>query len=922
MNRLFVRAARLALAFVVALTALAALPAAAAQPEPQSGAELASSAGRRVFLPMARNPLPTPPPPPPIVADLSIRPVPLREVQRGNSLSVEYRFRNDAQQATTASFSLFYPSRLLAFTRLDAGNDRLVAFDATRVIVEVRNVAPGETRTGRITFLVFADAPVGSQIGLFVEYNCQAGVSCRSNFAEVEVIRNSDENTNGGTFNMTVSPDRGPPGTAFTFSGSRFRPGETFVTWLNTPSGVTPLSITGRADNQGRIQFTFGSGQLTQAGFYSMVAHGQQSEVQNVGPFIIQIGGQPASLEAEMALAGAALAGGAALAPEAAPEAAPAQAATGQGGVAGRVTDSAGAGIAGVSLEVSDATGQLVAVALSRVDGVYFVPTGLATGQYTVAARPSVNPDLALFGAASVGPVAVTSPEMTRGVNLALPAAGGLAGVVRGRDGALAGVRVNAVNVGGALLGAALTGADGRYSITNLPAGLYTLEFDPQGATRAGLYTPGRLAGQAVTAGQVATVPDVGLAPSTTTGVIAGKVTDTTTNAGIGDVLVVITEESGPAVSVARSADDGSYTSDPLPPGRYRVQFVTLFSERAATARYSGEFHNDAATFAASTPVPVVAGEQAVVDAGLAAGASIAGTITGTGAGPLAGVLVVAFDDAGTPRAFATTGANGAYTLGGLRPGSYTVRAITSLVLDGTARGFADGGYDTTPATPDLTPVPVAAGAAVTGIDIALAAGARIGGTVSTGDSGEPLAQVLAVFIRTSGATPALAGLARTDADGRYTSPALSAGSYTIWFTTIFSLDARARSYQDEFFNNKASLETADQIVVGPGATTLTRNVDLAPGGSVVGRVTGGEGGAGLAGVFVTARVGTTPVGGAVTDEDGRYSLVGLPPGTVTLSFQPNLALDPRVRAFPAATIDVTVTVGAETVRDVALATP
>lgn len=908
MHTLIARAARLALALAVVLVALGTVPA-AAQPDGATGA----GAGRRLFLPMARNPAPSPPPLPQTIADLTIRPVPLREVQRGNSLSVEYRFRNDDTRTATASFSLFYPSRLLSFTRVDANGDRYVLHDATRVVVEVRNVAPGETRTGRVNFVVFSTAGVGSQIGLFAEFTCRAGQTCRSNFAEVEVIRNSDESTSGGVFTMSVSPDRGPPGTAHTFAGSRFRPGEPFVTWLNTPTGVQPLPITGRADSQGRIRFTFGSGQLTQAGFYSMVAHGQESNVQNVGPFIVQINGQPAALDAAPALAG-----GAALAPDAAPAAMPAQA-TGEGGVAGRVVDSAGAGVAGVSVEVRDAAGALAGVAVSRADGVYFLPTGLASGQYTVAAVPSASSALALFAPASAGPVAVVAPEITRGVNLTLPPAGGLAGLVRGRDGALAGVRVNAVSAGGALLGADLTGDDGRYSIANLPAGSYSLEFDPQGAAQAGLYAAGRLAGQTVTAGQIAALPDVGLAPSTSTGVIAGKVGDAATGAGIGDVLVVVTAESGAFVSIARTAGDGTYTSEPLPPGRYRVQFVTLFSELPATARYVGEFFDDAPSFAASALLPVAAGEQVVANAGLAAGASIAGTVTGTGGGALGGVSVVAFDEAGVPRALATTAANGAYTLGGLRPGSYTVRAFTSLSPDGTAPEFADGGYDTTPATPELTPVAVAAGSAVTGIDFGLAGGTAITGTVSAGDTGEGLAEVLVVFIRTSGGSPTVAGLARTTAGGRYTSPALTPGTYTIWFTTIFSADAKARTYQDEFFSNRASLETADPVVIAAGATTLTRNVELTPGSSVVGRVSGADSGAGLAGVFVVARIGTTVVSGAVTDDEGRYTLAGLPPGDVAVTFDPGLAIDPRVRVYAPASVAVAVPSGVETTRDVEL---
>lgn len=904
----------LALALLAPLVGLVAAPAAVARPGDDAGQ---LSAGRVVNLPLLGTVAP-PPAPNPVIADLTIRPVPLREVQRGNTLSVEYRFRNDAAQRATASFSLLYPSRLLSFIQLDAPNDRYLSHNATQVTIEVRNVAPGETRTGRINFLVFATAATGSRIGLYAEYTCRNGQICQSNFAEVEVIPNAEEGSSGGTFTMTVSPDRGPPGTAHTFFGSRFRPGETFVTWLNTPSGVQPLSITGRADSAGRIQFTFGTGQITQAGFYSMVAHGQQSNVENVGPFIVQIGGQPAAFTAGIARAAAA-----APQPAAGPMAAPTQT-SGEGGLAGRVVDGSGAGLAGVPIEVRGVAGELAAVARSRADGDFLVPTGLASGDYLVTARPSLNPELALYAAATTGPVAVSAPDLTPGVSLTLPAAGGLSGRVLGGGAPLAGVRVAALDAGGDAVATDYTDATGVYSVTHLPAGSYTLDFDPQAVARAGLYAEGQLPGQVVTVGAISNVDDVTLAASASTGVIAGTVSDAASGAGIGDVLVVITRAEAPQgetfVSIARTSADGSYSSDPLDPGDYRVQFVTLFSELAETRAYAGEFYNDAPSFAESDAVSVSAGTPTAADAALAAGGSIAGTVSGDGSGPLAEVLVAAFDGDGIPRAISHTDAAGSYTLAGLRAGSYTLRAFSSLSTSSTARGFFDGGYDTTPATPELTPVDLAAGAALTGIDITLGRGPQIVGTVSAGDTGQPLAQVLVVFISNPGPSPSIAGIARTDAEGRYASPALASGPYTIWFTTIFATDPTTHTYQDEFFNNRPTLASADTLIVGRALAPIIRNVDLSPGGAVGGLVTGQSSGAGLPGVAVIATVSDTLVGATVTDEAGRYFLEGLPEGTVTLSVDPDRSPRPVVRSYAGTSITVEITVGATATRDVVLA--
>ncbi|NTU79905.1 MAG: hypothetical protein HGA45_10955 [Chloroflexales bacterium] len=918
------------LTFVVALLALLATllggtAAGARAPAPPAAApdgELAqnTNTGRLLFLPVVHRGIPeTTIPPSTISADLSIRPVPLEKVQRGRNLSVEYRFRNDGASNLTARFNLFYPERLINFEWLDASSDAYIFHNGQRVEVEVRNVAPGATRTGRINFLVLSAASVGSRIGLYAEYTCRTGSLCQSNYAEVEVIANEDESS-GGTFTMSASPDRGPPGTAHTFRGSRFRPGETYVTWLNTPTGVQALDITGRADNGGNIRFTFGSGGLS-AGYYSMVARGQSSRVENVGPFIVQVNGQPQAAS----LATASLSGGADLGVTAAPRpaAAPAQA-TGSGGIVGHVRDASGAGLVGVTVEARDVEGDLVGVARSRANGVYIVPTGLATGQYTVTARPAINPDFALFASATVAPVAVTSPEMTSDVDLTLPAGGGLAGKVTAGDAGVGGVRVSAI-AGGVTLGADVTSATGTYSITNLPVGSYTLAFDPRASLRAGLYSSGELGGQSVAAGQISAVADFALAPSDSTGIIAGTVSDATTSAGISDVIVVITPavaaQGETRVSVSHTEADGSYTSDPLPEGSYRVQFVTLFSEVVTTTRYSGEFYNDAATFAESDPVSVSLGQTTTADASLALGGSISGTVTGRDVGALEDVFVLALDSSGVPRGLTLTDADGAYTLRGLRVGSYTVKFIASHSVNTEAQAFYDTSYDTTPATPDPTPVAVDVGAAVTGIDITLELGVQIVGTVSAGDTGEPLNGVIVVFIAEPlGGQATLAGATLTDTAGSYSSPALGPGRYKIFYTTVSSPDATSRTYQDEYLNDAATLETATPVLVG--TSTITRNAELAPGGTVSGRVSAASTEEGLGGVFVVARSGATVVGGTITDEEGRYSLEGLPAGQVTLTFETAFAPEVSVRAYPGTTATVTVTIGGTTTQDVVLTVP
>ncbi len=278
------------IALLVALLAalLAALPV-VAQEAPPAGpvgdeALPQQGGGQVVYLPVIRRG--------PANVQLALRPVPLQQVQRGTILSVEFRLTNvDQAVAPSTLLSLAYSSRLTIFTETAlAPGDTQVSFDDTRVTVRVNNVPPGQTRTGRINFFVRRDAPVGDRIPLYATFQCPAGL-CRTALVQVEIIRNEEEGV-GGIFNLTVSPDRGPPGTAHVFTADFFSPGEEIVTWLNTETDVVPLDITTTADGAGRIRIVFGSGGLS-PGFYSLVAHGERSDITGVGAFIVTGPGVP-----------------------------------------------------------------------------------------------------------------------------------------------------------------------------------------------------------------------------------------------------------------------------------------------------------------------------------------------------------------------------------------------------------------------------------------------------------------------------------------------------------------------------------------------------------------------------------------------------------------------------------------------------
>ncbi len=869
--------------------------------DPGVGGDLEQT-NRRLYLPMIASSSSPPIPPQTSNRSMTLRPVPLTQVQRGTTLSVEFRYQNDGPaDVASDNISLFYPSNIMGYQWVTlASGDRYVTHDGQRVVVQVNNVRAGERRTGRINFLVERLALPGSAINLFGEYSCQPEVTCRTATSGVNVVINDNEQTGGGTFTMSVSPDRGPPGTAHVFQGSRFIPGEEYRTWLNTPTGVRPLTISGRADNGGNIRFTFGSGGLG-AGFYSMVAHGTSSNVENVAPFIVQVNGQPGVLAA----AGAGFAGGADLTLPGAPFVLPqAVVLAGNGIISGTVQDASAASLADVVIEARNAEGALVKVARSQADGSYSL-TGLDDGSYSLLAQPRAagRTDLAFVGPLMVNGVVVTGTTPTVR-NLVLPAAGGLSGQVTADGSPVAGVRVVASNADGTAVGGDLTDRNGTYTITNLLPVSYTLSFDRREAPRAAAYVGGT-AQATVIANVVTPVPPFVLTRSARNGQISGTVRDAASDAGagIGDVLVIFTRveagqpTAGSLVTIVNSEADGSYASGPLPAGNYRVHFLTLFSDNAETQGYIGAQAPD--------PVTVTAGAETAFNIDLTRGAAIGGVVSGEGTGPLAEVLVVAFDADGLPRALDVTAADGSYSLGGLVAGNYTLRYFTSVSPNPAAESYANATYDANPATPALDPLPVAGGAQLTSINISLPRGSRIAGAVSADDTGGPLEGVVVIFVEQPlGGEATLAGLDLTDADGRYSSPTLVSGRYKIFYTTLLASDPATRLYVDEFFNNAATLATATAVPIERALITRTINVSLALGGSLGGRVVAEDSGVGLGGVLVVARAGDVLVGGTVSDNAGFYSLEGLPAGAVTLEFITRTSPNAEVRAYNGTTSD------------------
>lgn len=206
-----------------------------------------------------------------------------------------------------------------------------------------------------------------------------------------------------------------------------------------------------------------------------------------------------------------------------------------------------------------------------------------------------------------------------------------------------------------------------------------------------------------------------------TTGGIAGKVTEVSTQKAIAGIEVcafaagapISNEETEGEADCIKTGAAGEYSISALPAGSYTVGFGDPFP---STLNYVTQFYNGKSSPAEATPVSVSVGAVSEnIDGVLEEGAEISGTTTSAATGaPIEGALVCAAKAGASPELVgcAFSGAGGSYTVSGLPAGSYDV-------LSGGA-GYAFEYYDNVGAIAEATAVTVGAREAKQGVDLAL----------------------------------------------------------------------------------------------------------------------------------------------------------------------------------------------------------
>ena len=360
------------------------------------------------------------------------------------------------------------------------------------------------------------------------------------------------------------------------------------------------------------------------------------------------------------------------------------------GRVTGLVNDSLGHPLSGITVNVYDGAGNVVATSSTGGDGTYGVNVATA-GSYRVGfLPPSGNGGVGSFltqyysnkaTLAGATPVSVTLGATTPNINATLQRAGEISGAVTDVAGhPLAGVTVTVYSAGSSVT-STTTDQGGTYAVGGLPAGTYQVGFDTGGGPN---YTPVYYSGKstlatatpvAVSAGAV--TPNIN-AQLSGRAQIEGTVTSSSA-AGISGAAVTVYNSAGQAVASATTNSNGTYTATMLDGGSYRVRF--------SSPGYVTQYYNNQATLATATAVSVPSGGTVTaINARLVATGAISGTVTNNAATPvaIAGVTVTVYNGAGAAVGSTTTTSTGTFTITGLTPGTSAYRV-----------GFAKTGYVT-----------------------------------------------------------------------------------------------------------------------------------------------------------------------------------------------------------------------------------
>jgi Carboxypeptidase regulatory-like domain/Divergent InlB B-repeat domain len=402
------------------------------------------------------------------------------------------------------------------------------------------------------------------------------------------------------------------------------------------------------------------------------------------------------------------------------------------------------------------------------------------------------------------------------------------------------------------------TGTGGKYTVTQLPAGQYTVEFSrPEGSNFVSQYwdeaskpwdaTPIEL-GESQDVTGINAVAELG-------GEVRGRVLDADGAPIPGASPCVVAVGSTPEGEYCRGTDEnGEYAIHGIPVGAYKL----LFYAPSGKAEYALKYYPEKASFEDAETLGVSAGGSVTANTTLAGPGGIEGIVSGKGQ-PLPGGNVCLYESDGTEVGCAAIGASGGYAFANLAAAAYVLK----FESPGFPTQYSGGVSEFAAATPVTVEWEK-----VAAFDPELRGPSGIRGIVRDAQTGEPIAagQACAVAESTS--------VCAQIQGGEYSIP-LAPGVYEVRF--------EAEGHQTQFWDGVLTRSEATPVSVGALEATGI-DAELAPVGSIAGQVTTAVDGSGLEGVEVCALAG----GGeecSVSRADGTYEIAGLTLGGYKVRF-------------------------------------
>ena len=360
--------------------------------------------------------------------------------------------------------------------------------------------------------------------------------------------------------------------------------------------------------------------------------------------------------------------------------------------------------------------------------------------------------------------------------------------------------------------------SDGSYALAGLAGGPYTIHF---AGHNSGAVDQWYMNASSYATAEIVTLMEGQQLNGINATLVRGATISGTLTAPAGVTLTATIVSAGGDGHTSPVAADGTYQVVGLPAGSHKLWF-------SGDGNALPQYYNSATSWDAATSITVSEGEDVTgINATLVKGASISGTVT---AGP--GVDLQATRVLATPPGTTLwtedtwVAADGSYRIVGLPAGQYDVEF----------RGFNNGGlehqwYNNALNYRESTRITLAEGQDVTGIDAALVKAASISGTVAA-PPGVDLSNVKVSVYATGNPSSQITGTISAKADGSYKVSRLPAGSYTMKF------DGDDSGAALQWYNDAATFDAANVIVLGTGEDLTGVNTTLVKGASISGTVT------------------------------------------------------------------------------------